>query len=151
MVARERGLELMTTTEGGCDPGDRAGSRAAASPSERLRGKRILVIEDVRIIADYLTDLLRDFGCLVVGPFPDGIRARHALETGLLDGAVLDQPLSGQAFSAAARTLRERGVPLLYITGYGAELEQSGLPAAPVLEKPFTPREFAEAVLQMLG
>jgi hypothetical protein len=104
----------------------------------------------VRVIADYLADLLTDLGCTVVGPFGDELRAAKAVAEGAIDAAVLDQQLALETTSALAIMLVERRIPFLYVTGYSPEFADPGFPAAPMLEKPFSPREFEQALLRLL-
>jgi len=141
----------MTNIESGPGESDPARRMPPLPDRDHLRGRRILVIEDVRIIADYLADLLQDFGCTVVGPFPDLAHARSAIAHETIDGAVLDQQLSAETSTSLASILREKGVPFLYVTGFAAEFQDPRFPPAPILEKPFTPRELHDAVLRMLG
>jgi DNA-binding response OmpR family regulator len=96
-----------------------------------LSGMKILVVEDSFLVADVLCEALREYGCEVVGPAPsvtrgtDLVEARSAEGGGGLTGALLDINLGGDTSFAVAAKLRERGVPFIFLTGYG---EQTTLP-----------------------
>ena len=116
------------------------------APNERA-GKRILVVEDLLLVADYVTVLLEENGCQVVGPVPKVTQGLALAREAELDGALLDVNLGNDRCFPIADCLRERGVPFAFMTGYGKE----GLPpeyhAVPRLPKPFTERE----VLQLMA
>ena len=84
-----------------------------------LRACRILVVEDEYMLADELAQELTDAGAEVLGPVPTIERALAVLEGEVApDGAILDVNLSGVPVFPLADTLIERGVPLVFTTGY---------------------------------
>src|SRR3954452_13708464 len=93
-------------------------------PREHLMGQkprcRVLVVEDEAMIAMLVEDMVLDFGSEVVGPaarMDEAIRlARHAE----LDAAILDINVGGTVVFPVADVLRERGIPFIFATGYGA-------------------------------
>ncbi|WP_437576110.1 response regulator [Sorangium sp. So ce887] len=117
------------------------------SPNE-LQGLRILIVEDEPMIASSLEDVLTDLGCVVIGPalnMRDAIRLAREAE---MDGASLDINIAGEKVYAVADILRERGIPYVFITGYGkAGLRESDL-SRPVLQKPYSLNRFVEIVLR---
>lgn len=103
-----------------------------------LSGLRVLVVEDETLVSMLLEDCLEDLGCQVAGvasDVGDGVAKASSLE---IDAAVLDVNLGGQLSYPVAQALRLRGVPFVFVTGYGV----AGLPEAlrdvPVIAKPFT-------------
>lgn len=112
--------------------------------------RRILIVEDEMMIAMYLEDLVAEQGHTPVGP---AMRLDQALELArseTLDAALLDVNLGDAKSFEAAELLRERGVPIMFLTGYGA----SGLPeewkGSPTLEKPFEPHHLSSALETLL-
>ena len=117
---------------------------------EVLRGRKVLVVEDEALIAMLFEDILADLGCEVVGP---AMNVRQALELAgsAIDIAVLDLNLAGESSFPVAGVLRERGVPVVFSSGYGS----SGLPPewqdAPTLPKPFTAEEVADTLSRVVA
>jgi DNA-binding response OmpR family regulator len=111
-----------------------------------LDGLRVLVVEDSFLIADLITEELQDAGCSVVGPasrVKEGLALANAEP---LDGALLDVNLAGEFCFPIAEALAAKGVPFVFLTGYG----DAGLPSAfrqmPRLEKPFDTGELMKLV-----
>ena len=101
-------------------------------------GRRILVVEDEYLIAADLAEALEELGAEVVGPVANLNAALVEVErAGDLDGATLDVTLGQEKSFDVAAILRRRGVPFVFLTGYG----DHGLPDqyrdVPRCEKPF--------------
>jgi CheY-like chemotaxis protein len=107
-----------------------------------LRGRRILVVEDVYIIANDIARRLRSLGCEPLGPAADmssGIEllASEERRNGLPDAVVLDIHLgSGEMVFPMAEALGQRGIPFLFVTGYGARAIPDAWRHVPRLQKP---------------
>jgi DNA-binding response OmpR family regulator len=95
------------------------------SPSNKLSGLRILVVEDTELIADSICDELQSHGCEIVGPVSRLPQALSAAREQKLDGALLDVNLAGEQCFPVADILQERDVPFVFITGYDV---QSSIP-----------------------
>ena len=87
---------------------------------EILKGKRILVVEDEMLIALLFEDILADFDCSVVGPALKISPALALAQTADIDAAILDVNLGGDSSFPVADILRQRGVPLIFASGYGS-------------------------------
>ena len=80
--------------------------------SDAVHGVRVLVVEDVLLVADLIADGLRDQGCEVVGP---AARLEQGLELAKresLDGVLLDINLAGKRGFPIADALAQRGVAM---------------------------------------
>jgi len=55
-----------------------------------------------------------------------------------LDGALLDGNLRGESVGRVAAALQARGVPFVFVSGYGREGLPAGFGSVPTLTKPFT-------------
>jgi CheY-like chemotaxis protein len=119
-------------------------------PWMRLLGKRILVVEDEAIVALAIEDDLLNEGARIMGPVGSVDEALRLIEEAAADGglsaAVLDIHLSGVSVLPVADQLAELGVPFLFATGYSAGCSISRHTTAPVLHKPFSPRDLIAAV-----
>ena len=114
------------------------------STSERKR--RILVVEDEAMISMLLEDMVLDCGAEIVGPiakFDDALELAHRAE---FEVAVLDLNLNGTLSNPIAEVIRERGIPVIFATGYGADGLLDRFRDCPTLQKPFSQQDFAEAV-----
>jgi two-component SAPR family response regulator len=102
--------------------------------NETLSGKRILAVEDEYMLAQELALFLEERGATVVGPVGT-IQAGLGLATReTLDAAVLDVNLRNKPVYPVADVLIERGIPIVFVTGYDELLMQRpylGLPRCP--------------------
>lgn len=103
-----------------------------------LAGRRILIVEDEALVAMLIEDIVEELGGAVAGPAAKVAQALAVLEAGEVDAALLDVNLGGEWSYPVAEALAARGIPYVFITGYG----QNGLSPEyrdhPVLQKPFT-------------
>jgi two-component system, chemotaxis family, sensor kinase Cph1 len=83
-----------------------------------LVGQRILLVEDMLLVALELDKLLRCAGVETIGPATQLEQALALAERERLDGAVLDINLDGKMVFPVAEVLRRRGVPFVFLTGY---------------------------------
>lgn len=87
-----------------------------------LSGQKILVVEDEYMIADDLAALLRQAGAEVIGPassLPKAVRILDSRDR--IDAAVLDINLCGVDVFPLVDELRNKGIPVMFLTGYGAD------------------------------
>jgi len=98
---------------------------------------RILVAEDEVMIADDLTQMLEGQGAEVLGPAATVQKAAAIIEAEpAIDAAVLDINLRGEMIYAVADTLIERGVPVVFATGYDHFIIPERFGRVPHCEKP---------------
>lgn len=111
--------------------------------------RRILIIEDEVLIGVLLEDMLEDLGYAVVGTIARIDEAMTRLAVADFEAAVLDLNLNGQSSLPVADDLIARGVPIVFVTGYG----QHGLPEqyrhVPVLKKPFRQEDLEQHLAAM--
>ena len=126
----------------------RAGKAANPAPApangcadglpRRLRGRRILVIEDEPLVALELTTILKEAGAEVLGPLATAEEVLECIATAPVDGALLDGNLRGRAVDDLAAMLTERRVPFAFVSGYAKDNLPQGFADVPLLGKPFT-------------
>ena len=105
-----------------------------------LPGLRVLVAEDRSLVAGRVAQILRRAGCAVVGPAATLAAGLDLAQSGEAapDAAVLDIDLRGEPAYPLAEALRARGVPFLFLTGYGEPVIPARWRPAVRVEKPFS-------------
>ena len=108
--------------------------------------QRVLIVEDEALVAMLLEDMLDEFGhevAGVAGRLNDALEKARSLD---FSCAVLDINLNGQRTYPIAEVLRARGIPFLFVSGYGAAGLEPGWEDAIVVQKPFQPQELLQAI-----
>lgn len=98
--------------------------------------RQILIVEDDMMLALLLEDQLADLGYQSVKAASVDAGVRLA-ETESLDAAILDVNVAGQASYPVASALRDRRIPFIFATGYGAGGLAAEFRTAPTLNKPY--------------
>ena len=111
-----------------------------------LAGKRILVIEDEALISMDLETSLTNGGCEVRGPASTIDEAKHLIEKGDFDGALIDANLAGSPVDELAAALAKRNIPFAFVTGYGRDALPSAFGEGIVLDKPFTQEQLLATI-----
>jgi CheY-like chemotaxis protein len=121
---------------------------SAAGPNQS--GRRILVVEDEFLIRMLLEDMLTDLGYELAGVAGRLDEATEMAKTKDFDLAILDVNLDGHDVYPVADLIGKRGLPFMFVTGYGGR----GLPDAyrerPTLQKPFQLDELKKMLDQLL-
>ena len=123
---------------------------SGGNPAAKQPGRRILVVEDEFLIRMLLEDMLADLGYELAG-VAGRVEEAAALVNSLdFDLAILDVNLEGRDVYPVADLISERGLPFMFVTGYGGR----GLPEAyrsrPTLQKPFQLDELKKTLAQLL-
>jgi len=109
-------------------------------------GKRVLVVEDEAMIRMLLDGMLSDLGHTVAGE-AGGIEEALALaKHAEFDVAILDVNLNGDPVTPVVEILRERGLPFVFASGYGARGVPQAYRDSPTLQKPFESEALADAI-----
>lgn len=103
------------------------------------------------LVSMLVEDILGDFGCIVVGPAARLDQAQPLAESAEIDIALLDLNLGGARSIPVADILAKRGVPFVFMSGYGALGLEPPHDLRPVLEKPFSPESIEAALKSALG
>ena len=118
----------------------------------KLAGASILLLEDEYMIALDAEQSLRDFGAARVEIASTLREAETLAAAGHFDVALLDVNINGQMSFGLAESLRQRGVPVVFATGY----ELKGREALPtevgiIISKPYTKERLRDALSSALG
>lgn len=112
---------------------------------------RILIVEDESLLLMLLEELLPAMGYEVVGMIGSVDEALQRLPHLQFDAAIMDVNLGGEQSFPVADAVAERGIPVLFTTGYGS----AGLPDRyrefPVLAKPFRKHDLEVALRAMFS
>jgi CheY-like chemotaxis protein len=107
-----------------------------ATRTPPLRARRVMVVEDEALVALVLADQLAELGLSVVGPCSSVAEAKAVADGGDFEAAILDVNLGGELVYPVADLLSSRGIPFVFVTGYGRESIDRRFADTPVLEKP---------------
>lgn len=130
-----------------------APGRAADAPEHAIEpgdAKRILVVEDEALIAMDIEAQLIAAGFDVVGPAGALDEALGYIETTPFDAALVDANIRGRPVGDIASSLRAKGVPFAFATGYGRSALPAGFHEQQMLAKPFTTEELIATVESLL-
>lgn len=109
-------------------------------------GIRVLLVEDETLVALMIEDMIDDIGAMRIGTASTIDEAMMTLESAQPDIAVLDINVGGEQVFPVCERLADLGIPFVFSTGYG----QHGVPeqwqASPVLQKPYTAPQLANAL-----
>lgn len=119
-----------------------AGDRVGAT------GKVVLVVEDEYFLAKEIAAAVRQAGGSVLGPVPDVARALEIVANRVVDVAVLDIQLGQEVSFPIATALREKGVQMVFVTGYDDWFLPDEFKTAPVFRKPVDADKVVKALLE---
>jgi DNA-binding response OmpR family regulator len=114
--------------------------------NDPLARKRVLIVEDEVLVAMLVEELLERMGYEVTAfssHLDEALRIGRAIS---VDFAILDINLNGKQSFPVADTLRERGLPFVFATGYGGRALESTYTGVPVLQKPFNLDDFRRTI-----
>ena len=112
---------------------------------------RVLFVEDEAIVAMLIEDMLSDLGVDIVGPASTVPAALELARSAEVEAAVLDIKVGGALTYPVADVLQERGVPVVFATGYGASVLPERFRGVPTLQKPFNRTDFSQVLAAVLA
>lgn len=112
---------------------------------------RILVVEDEYLIRMLLEDMLTDLGHTVAAAVGTIAEAKDLAAEGDFNCAVLDVNLDGQEIFPVADILMKRGMPFVFVTGYGEGSLPDAYRACPALQKPFQAERLEQTLASLLA
>ncbi|HEX5005714.1 MAG TPA: hypothetical protein VFV70_01300, partial [Hyphomonadaceae bacterium] len=115
-----------------------------------LAGRRVLVAEDLYLVAMMVCETITAGGGEVVGPYPSCEAAFAGLKEHRVDAAVLDIGLSDGYVFPLARRLRQQGTPFLFLSGYDLSILPDEFAGVPCLLKPYDNDDLCSEVASLL-
>ena len=112
---------------------------------------RVLVVEDEYLIRMLLEDMLADLGYAVAAAVGTVTEASALAANGDFSAAILDVNLDGQEIFPVADILKERGLPFVFVTGYGERSLPEPYRDRPALQKPFQAEQLEAALGGLLA
>jgi CheY-like chemotaxis protein len=112
---------------------------------------RVLVVEDEYLIRMLVEDMLADLGYSVVAAVGTMTAATELAVSGDFNAAVLDVNLNGNEIFPVADILERRGLPFVFVTGYGESTLPERYRNWPALQKPFQADQLGAALGGLLA
>jgi len=112
---------------------------------------RLLVVEDEYLIRMLLEDMLNDLGYGVAAAVGTSPEARQFATSGDFNAAILDVNLDGQEIYPVADILAARGLPFVFVTGYGERSLPEPYRGRPALQKPFQAEQLKTTLAEILA
>ena len=112
---------------------------------------RVLVVEDEYLIRMLLEDMLGDLGYAVAAAVGSIAEAQQVAANGEFSAAVLDVNLDGLDIFPVADILAGRGLPFVFVTGYGERNLPERYRDRPALQKPFQAEQLQAALAGLLA
>lgn len=98
---------------------------------------RVLVVEDEYLIRMLLEDMLAEIGYELAAGVGTVAEASELAASGDFHVAILDVNVDGREIYPVADILAGRGVPFVFVTGYGEHSLPEPYRDRPALQKPF--------------
>jgi len=112
---------------------------------------RLLVVEDEYLIRMLLEDMLADLGYDVAAAVGSIAEASEVAANGDFSAAILDVNVDGREIYPVADILAKRGVPFVFVTGYGERSLPHPYNSRPALQKPFQVEQLKNAIAGLLA
>ncbi|MBB4261428.1 MULTISPECIES: response regulator [unclassified Bradyrhizobium] len=116
-------------------------------PRQRLKDRRILVIEDEYFLADDLKRVLSSEGAHVIGPTGDRAEAIKLIDRDGFEIAVIDINLHDELAYPLADELERKGIPFVFATGYSRDVIPDRFARVLRWEKPYELRGIVDGLV----
>lgn len=115
-----------------------------------LAGKTVFIVEDSPLIAAFSDDMIRGFGCSVIGPAHNMAEALELGQIEQIDLATVDLNIRGGKAFPLLRILRSRNIPFLITSGYADWSMPVEFEDTPRLAKPYSEAALRDALLGLI-
>ncbi len=118
--------------------------------TEPTKAQRILVVEDEYLIRMLLEDMLTDLGYEIAGAVGTIAEASDLAAKAEFDVAILDVNVDGKEIYPVAEILAKRGLPFVFVSGYGEGSLAEPFRDRPALQKPFQAEQLKTTLANLL-
>jgi CheY-like chemotaxis protein len=125
--------------------------RELAMNDSSTKVPRLLVVEDEYLIRMLLEDMLTDLGYSVAAAVGTIAEACKLAADGQFQAAILDVNVNGDEIFPVADILAKRGLPFVFVTGYGELSLPERYRGRPSLQKPFQSGQLQTALAALLA
>jgi DNA-binding NtrC family response regulator len=112
---------------------------------------RLMIVEDEYLIRLLLEDMVVELGCEVGAVAANLTEGKAAAQKAEVDLAILDVNIDGEQVFPVAEILKSRGIPFIFITGYGTRGLPENYRQTPTLQKPFQMEDLKATLTRTLG
>ena len=112
---------------------------------------RVFVVEDEYLIRMLLEDMLADLGFEIAAATGTIAEASDLASSGQFDVAILDVNVDGKEVYPVADILAKRGVPFVFVSGYGEDSLAERYRGRPALQKPFQSEQIKATLNALLA
>jgi CheY-like chemotaxis protein len=102
-----------------------------------MKASGILLVEDEALIRMMIAEMVEELGHRVVAEAGNVETGCELAQNASFDLALLDINLDGSSSAPVAEIIEKRGLPFLFVSGYGLAGLPQGFRERPVLQKPF--------------
>jgi len=111
----------------------------------------IFLLEDEALIRMMLAEMVEGLGHHVVAEAGDMVAGQALAETAIFDLAILDINIAGDIVTPVAEIIDRRGLPFLFISGYGSAARPEAFIERPALQKPLMLSKLGETINAILA
>jgi CheY-like chemotaxis protein len=129
----------------------RAGIDSGKQEMAEASRAKVLVVEDEYLIRVLLEDMLSELDYEIAAAVGSLAEANELAVKGDFNVAILDVNLDGVEIYPVADILARRGVPFVFVTGYGEESLAEHYRGRPALQKPFQAEQLKSVLAGLLA
>ena len=116
-----------------------------------MRQASIFMVEDEALIRMMLAEMVDELGHRVVAEAGNIQDAQVLAETAIFGLAILDINIAGSSIVPVAEIIDRRGLPFLFISGYGSAARPEAFIERPALQKPLMLSTLGETINAILA
>ena len=116
-----------------------------------MRQASIFLVEDEGLIRMMLAEMIGELGHRVVAEAGNIQDAQVLAETAIFDLAILNINIDGSSIVPVAEIIDRRGLPFLFISGYGSAARPEAFIERPALQKPVSTSILGETINAILA